>query len=230
MTSTTDTVVVTDLWAANKGHSKTNSLSSNIPTLRGTPGPSTSASRLTSSPQKSPQKLRLQSPQKLRERLQNEAKAIGEAEASLQSELSKIGEEMAKLNTASSARASDLDKLSRKIAALEGRIPEVVKELQSQNEQSKLELEKSLQASEIKVKGLDQLYKESSAENELLYEKFNAELGKIVKALKGKGKEDKEELVGKLKESSEETAKTKKENARLRRELLTLRALLKANE
>jgi hypothetical protein len=64
----------------------------------------------------------------------------------------------------------------------------------------------------------------------LLYEKFNGELGKIVKALKGKGKEEKEELVAKLKDSSEETAKTKKENARLRREILTLRTLLKGNE
>ena len=225
--TTTDTVVVKDLWAANK-HSKTNSLTSSIPTLRGTPGPS--ASRPNSSPQKSPQKLRLQSPQKLRERLQNEARAIGEAEASLQNELSKIGEEMAKLNTASSVRPGDLEKLSRKVSALESHIPELVKDLQAQNEQTKVILEKSLQGSEIKVKGLDQLYKESSAENELLYEKFNAELGKIVKALKGKGKEDKEELVAKLKESSEETAKTKKENARLRRELLTVRALLKVNE
>lgn len=221
-----DAVVVKDLWT--KGHSKTVSLSSNIPTLRGAPGPSTS--RPSSSPQRSPQKLRLQSPQKLRERLQNEAKAIGEAETSLQNELSKIGEEMAKLNTTSSLRPGELEKASRKMAALESRIPELVRDLQAQNEHTKHDLEKSLQASEIKVKGLDQMYKESSAENELLYEKFNAELGKIVKALKGKGKEDKEDLVAKLKESSEETAKTKKENSRLRRELLTLRALLKANE
>lgn len=223
-----DTVVVKDLWAANKGHSKANSVASSIPTLRSTAGPS--APRLNSSPQKPPQKLRLQSPQKLRERLQNESKAIGEAEASLQSELSKIGEEMARLNATTSVRTNDLEKLSQKITNLEGRIPELIKDLQKQNEQTKVELEKSLQASEVKVKGLDQMYKESSAENELLYEKFNAELGKIVKALKGKGKEDKEDLVAKLKESSEETAKTKKDNARLRRELLTMRALLKANE
>jgi len=74
------------------------------------------------------------------------------------------------------------------------------------------------------------LYKESSAENELLYEKFNAELGKIVRALRGKGKEDKEELVAKVKDGSEETAKIKKENARLKRENLTLRTLLKGND
>jgi hypothetical protein len=105
-----------------------------------------------------------------------------------------------------------------------------VKDLTSKNETIKADLEKSLQASEFKVKGLDQLYKESSAENELLYEKFNGELGKIVKALRGKGKEDKEELVGRVREHSEEAARVKKENARLRREILTLRTLLKGNE
>lgn len=137
---------------------------------------------------------------------------------------------MAKLNAGTLPRSQDLDRLSATMTALESRIPQVVKELTARNDRIKEDLEKSLQASEFKVKGLDQLYKESSAENELLYEKFNGELGKIVKALKGKGKEDKEELVGTLKESSEETAKSKKENARLRREVLTLRTLLKGNE
>jgi hypothetical protein len=138
---------------------------------------------------------------------------------------------MAKLNASTSlSRSADLEKLSLGITALESRIPEIIKDLTSRNDAVKSDLEKSLQASEFKVKGLDQLYKESSAENELLYEKFNAELGKIVRALKGKGKEDKEELVSKVKEGSEETAKVKKENARLRREVLTLRTLLKGNE
>jgi hypothetical protein len=138
---------------------------------------------------------------------------------------------MAKLTaTSSSSRSTDLQKLSLAMTALEFRIPEIIKDLTARNDAVKFDLEKSLQASEFKVKGLDQLYKESSAENELLYEKFNGELGKIVRALKGKGKEDKEELVSKIKEGSEETAKVKKENARLRRELLTLRTLLKGNE
>jgi len=232
--SNPDVVVIKDLWSLNsKGHTKTPSLSSNIPTLVGR---NPSMSRPPTTPGKpSPQKLRLQSPQKLRERLQNEAKAINEAEASLQSELSKIGAEMAKLNATSSSststagpRSSDLQKLASSLQSLESRIPTIIADLTSRNETIKSDLEKSLQVSEYKVKGLDQLYKESSAENELLYEKFNGELGKIVKALRGKG--EKEELVGKMKEATEETAKTKKENARLRREVLTLRALLKGSE
>ncbi|KAF8861700.1 hypothetical protein BDZ45DRAFT_799876 [Acephala macrosclerotiorum] len=225
-----DVVIIKDLWSTSgtKGHSKALSMSSNIPTLRGrTP----SISRPTTSPSKpsSPQKLRLQSPQKLRERLQNEAKAINEAEASLQNELSKIGEEMAKLNTSSTVRSPDLTKLTTTVKSLESRIPEVIKDLTSRNDAVKADLEKSLQASEFKVKGLDQMYRESTAENEILYSRFNVELAKIVKAIKGKGKEDKEELVIKLKETSDEAAKLKRENNVQRRELLTLRAILKGN-
>jgi hypothetical protein len=233
--SNPDVVVTKDLWAASsssKGQTKTISLSSNIPTLRGR---QPSSSRISISPGKpSPQKLRLQSPQKLRERLQNETKAINEAEAALQSELSKIGEEMAKLNShnlsSSYTHSTDLSKVTATLSALEQKIPEVIKDLTARNDAIKADLEKSLQASEYKVKGLDQLYKESSAENELLYEKFNGELGKIVKAIKGKGIDGKEELLVKCREQSEETARVKKENTRLRREVLTLRALLKGAE
>jgi len=229
-----EAVVVKDLWSA-KAHSK-NISQSNIPVPRGVLRENTPTSTPTKpvpSPQKgSIQKLRLQNPQKLRERLQNEAKAINTAEASLQSELSKIGEEMARLNAGRSCHNSstEIQKLSDNVKALESKIPVVIKDLTSRNQAIKEDIEASLQASEYKVKGLDQLYKEVSAENELLYEKFNGELGKIVKALKGKGKEDKEELMVKMKEATEETAKWKKENARLRREIVNLKTLLKGNE
>ena len=139
---------------------------------------------------------------------------------------------MARLNVGRTTHcnSAEIQKLSESVKALESRIPVVIKDLTSRNQTIKEDLEASLQASEYKVKGLDQLYKEASAENELLYEKFNGELSKIVKALKGKGKEDKEDLVVKMKEATEETAKWKKENARLRREIVTLKTLLKGNE
>ena len=242
ISSTPDVATIKDLWASTqstpKSSLKTPQLSSNIPTLHGHPSPS---SRPTAAASKTgPQKLRLQSPQKLRERLQNEAKAISEAETSLQNELSKIGEEMAKLtasshHTSASPRATEIAQLTQSVKAVEARIPELVKDMTSRNNAVKADLEKSLQASEFKVKGLDQLYKESSAENELLYEKFNLELEKIVKAVRSKndGKGDnsgKGDLVAKLKEASEDVARVKKDNAKLKRELVSLRGLLKAHE
>ena len=235
--STPDSVTVKELWSP-KSHNKTISLNSNIPTLRNTTHgctPSTATSRPTSSPTKnSPQKFRLQSPQKLRERIQNEAKAINEAEASLQSELSKIGEEMARLTGPSSSSlhrstTTELTALRSTISSLETRLPTLITDLTARNEAIKSDLESSLQASEYKIKGLDQLCKEASAENELLYEKFNGELGKIVKALKGKGKEDREDLVKAVKEAGEREVSARKEVGRLKREVLGLRGLLKGS-
>ena len=103
-------------------------------------------------------------------------------------------------------------------------------ELREKHEALQRDMDATVRASEAKVKAIDQLYREATAENELLYEKFNTELGKIVKALKGKGRDDKEELVAKLKGQTEEAARVKKENARLRREMVSLRTLLKGGD
>ncbi|KAH8900133.1 hypothetical protein GQ53DRAFT_801627 [Thozetella sp. PMI_491] len=219
-----------------RGHSKTLS-TSQIPTLKPTklassvnespPRPSTSPSRGSASTQK----LRLQSPQKLRERLQVEKNAVDEIDASLKSELSRIAEDMARVNSSLPRSATtDIRKLSASVRALEDRIPQVIQDLQDRQAAIQGEMETTLKATEAKVKSIDQLYKEATAENELLYEKFNSELGKIVRALKGKGREDKEELMTKLKESNEEAARLKKENARLRREMVSLRTMLKGGD
>ncbi|KAK1755601.1 hypothetical protein QBC47DRAFT_380749 [Echria macrotheca] len=219
-------------------HAKTISISQ-IPMLRSTrlpTNPNESPTRPSTSPGKpnvpsstaTGQKLRLQSPQKLRERLQVEKQAVDEIDASLKTELSRISEDMARVNSAMPRSATaDLHKLTAAIKALEDRVPQAMQELRDRQSEVQRDVEASLKASEAKVRAIDQLYKESTAENELLYEKFNSELGKIVKALKGKGREDKEELVAKMKEGSEEVARVKKENARLRREIVSLKTLLK---
>ncbi|KAI1821647.1 hypothetical protein F4861DRAFT_446410 [Xylaria intraflava] len=213
------------------GHLKMLS-ASNIPTLKPSRDlivdPADSATRPMTSPSKASGKLRLQSPQKLRERLQVEKDAVEEVDANLRSELSKISADMAKVNS-NLARSStvDLRKLSANVTALEGRLPSMLAQLTDRQEQLQKDLESALRASDAKVKAIDQLYKEARAENELLYERFNGELGKIVKALKGKGREEKEELVGRIKECSEESARLKKDNARLKREMVSLRSLIK---
>jgi len=212
--------------------------SSQIPTLKPSrlptilnespPRPATSAGKPPILPSTPSQKLRLQSPQKLRERLQVEKKAVDDVDASLRSELSRITEDMARVNGALPRSATtDLRRLSAAVKALEERIPAAMREISERQAEMHRDMDATLKATEGKVKAIDQLYKEATAENELLYEKFNSELGKIVKALKGKGREDKEELMIKLREQSEETARVKKDNARLRREMVSLRTLLK---
>lgn len=219
-------------------HSKTLS-TSNIPTLLPPrpirPGSSSgeTPSRQAGSPTRTPaQKLRLQSPQKLRERLQTEKTAVGEVDAMLQSELVKIGEEMALVNsgTLSESQTVNLQRLSQSVASLEDRMPAVMQDLQDKQDELQRDVEITLKTTESKMRSIDQLHKEAVAENELLYERFNTELAKIVKALKGKGKEDKEELIVKLKNQGEELARMKKENAKLKREMISLRAALKGTE
>ncbi|EHK17915.1 uncharacterized protein TRIVIDRAFT_44508 [Trichoderma virens Gv29-8] len=220
-------------------HTKTLS-TSNIPTLL-PPKPIRPGSSSGESPSRQPnispirsgaQKLRLQSPQKLRERLQTEKTAVGEADAMLQSELFKIGEEMARVNgdSLSDSQAANLQLLASSVASLEDRMPGVMQELRDRQDELQRDVEITLKTTESKMRSIDQLHKEAVAENELLYERFNTELAKIVKALKGKGKEDKEELIVKLKTQGEELAKMKKENARLKREMISLRAALKGTE
>ncbi|KAI8689754.1 hypothetical protein NCS56_00239200 [Fusarium sp. Ph1] len=218
-----------------KGHRHSRTLSStNIPTLRpyrsAPPGSESPPRRQSFSPSRpGTQRLRLQSPQKLRERLNTEKQAVDEVDASLKSELSKIGEEMARVNSTRppGSHSVDMRRLGAAVRQLEDRIPMAVQELQEKHGAIQHDMETTVKAAEAKVRAIDQLYKEAVAENELLYEKFNGELGKIVKALKGKGKEEKEDLMTRLRDQSEETARMKKENARLKREMVSLRAALK---
>ncbi|KAI7375620.1 hypothetical protein KC328_g14627, partial [Hortaea werneckii] len=87
------------------------------------------------------------------------------------------------------------------------------------------DLSSSLTVSENKCRKLDELYREANGENEALYARFNDELGRILKAVRGG--DGVEELKKKLKESQEDAAKLKKENSRLKRENVGLRAQLK---
>ncbi|KJZ80006.1 hypothetical protein HIM_00720 [Hirsutella minnesotensis 3608] len=223
-----------------RGHSKTLS-SSSIPTFRATKsgsGISDWPSRPSSPIRSSTQKLRLQSPQRIRERIQTDKKSASDIEASLQSELAKIGQELARVSSCSSSgasaptesRAAELADLTATVRALESTVPAVMRDLMDRQAGMQRDMETILRTSEAKIRAIDQLHKEAAAENELLYEKFNGELGKIVKALKGKGKEDKEELVAKLKEQADEAARLKKENLRLKRDMVSLRAAYKGIE
>ncbi|KAL9098746.1 MAG: hypothetical protein Q9187_009606, partial [Circinaria calcarea] len=135
----------------------------------------------------SPQKLRLQSPQKLRERLQSEQKAIEGAQGSLQAELTKISEEISALNLhrGSKLGSPDLNRLTARMATLETRLTTTFTNLSNRTTSIRSDIDSSLTVSEKKAKSLDQLYREANAENEALYERFNDELEKVLKAVRG---------------------------------------------
>ncbi|MCJ1435203.1 hypothetical protein MMC27_004575 [Xylographa pallens] len=177
---------------------------------------------------KSPQKLRMQSPQKLRERLQQEKKLIDEAGPGLQAELIKIGEELSALNLSrppSKASGPDVSDLQTRVNRLEGKISESNADMSKRYASIQADIESSVVVNERKAKSLDELYREANAENEALYERFNEELSKVLKAVKGG--QGVEEMRAKMKEAQDDSARLKRENQRLKRENLGLRSQLK---
>jgi DNA repair exonuclease SbcCD ATPase subunit len=181
----------------------------------------------------------MQSPQKLRERMQNEQSAINSAQASLQDELSRIGDELtATPSRVGSVRSSghirsksnassppfNMD-LAQRVLKLEGQLSQTVEQFNTSVQRFQNDIASSLTVAESKNKKLDELYKEANGENEALYARFNDELNRILKAVKsGDGVE---EMKTQLKEHQEELAKLRRENARLKREGAGLRAQLR---
>lgn len=109
-----------------------------------------------------------------------------------------------------------------RVRNLESRLATLSSDLENRTIALEKDLETSLIVSERRVKKLDELYREASAENEALYERFNAELSKVVKDIRlGEGEEA---LKTQLREALEELGRVKKENLRLKREISGLRA------
>ncbi|KAF2129302.1 hypothetical protein P153DRAFT_396590 [Dothidotthia symphoricarpi CBS 119687] len=179
----------------------------------------------------SPKKLRMQSPQKLRERLQIQQRDIESASQDLQSELSAITHDLAtkpdpRLSTESLTLAPTSAKtLELRIAALEKQVKNTLDSLSSRAATIAQDVGTSLQVSEARAKHLDQLYRDMNAENEALYARFNEELERVTSsARKGRAGEEAER---RLRASEEEAVRLRKENARLRREVAGLKAQIR---
>lgn len=213
------------------------------------PRPHTSSGAGITSNQTSTKKLRMQSPQKLRERLQNEQASLSTTQNSLQDELSLIGDELTStLGRTGSVRApkplnirgttpnataslptattphSNMD-LAQRVLKLESQVPAQFDGASARISAIHADLASSLAVSETKARKLDELYRESNSENEALYARFNDELGRILKAVRGG--EGVAELKKQVREGQEEMARLKRENGRLKRENVGLRAQMK---
>lgn len=181
-----------------------------------------------------PKRLRMQSPQKLRERLQLQEHDIDNASEALQNELSAIGHELSarttpRLTTQSSAPSLSVTNGTRsaeaRIAVLEKQLKATLDTLSARTSGISNDVATSLQVSEARCKHLDQLYRDVNAENEALYARFNEELEKVTSsARKGRASE---EVERRLKSSEEEAARLRKENARLKREVAGLKAQIR---
>lgn len=121
-----------------------------------------------------------------------------------------------------------------RVQALQMKVEALILEYNGRTSAIERDLESSLVVSEKRVKKLDELYREASAENEALYDRFNSELSKIARDVRaGSGEAA---LKAQLATAMEEIGRLKKENLRLKREIGGLRAqqaavaLLKASE
>lgn len=191
----------------------------------------------------------MQSPQKLRDRLQNEKRAQASAHLGLKDELDLINSEMQALklmptqqmqavkedpNTANGSPQPTNAALESRLQNLESRFDVLSGDLTGRTFTMERDLESSLVVSEKRSKKLDELYRAASAENEALYDRFNSELSKVAKDVRTGSTE--EALKSQLSGAFEEIGRLKKENFRLKREVGGLRAqqaavaLLKASE
>ncbi|KAE9986042.1 hypothetical protein EG328_006593 [Venturia inaequalis] len=178
------------------------------------------------SPSTPTRRLRMQSPQKLRERLLNEQRTVEREDVALQAELGKIGFEMRALNRgASNAESEAIASLEAKIQSITSNHTSLVSTLTSRIDSLANDLSTTLQISESRVKKLDELYREANAENEALYARFNDEIQKVVKGVRsGQGEA---EVMSRMKGAEEESARLRKENSRLKREVAGLRAQMR---
>jgi hypothetical protein len=126
--------------------------------------------------------------------------------------------------TSSSTTLSPAD-LTTRLLALESQLPNLTSSLETRLAGIAADVTSSLAVSEAKCKGLDALYREANGENEALYGRFNDELGKILKNVRGG--EGVEELKRLLRESQEEVAGLRREGMRLKRENVGLRAQIR---
>jgi archaellum component FlaC len=163
----------------------------------------------------------------LRDRLQSTVQVQNHAASALQSELHLVGQELAALTLSSSPtgnnQTSSVEALQARIRNLEQQFSNFSTDISNQTANMKKDVDSSLSVSEKRAKKLDELYREASAENEALYERFNTELGKVVKEVRaGNGVEV---MKTQLKSTLEELSRVKKENLRLKRELGGLKAV-----
>lgn len=190
-------------------------------------------------------KLRMQSPQKLRERLQNEQSSLTVTQNLIQDELARIGDELTSTPTrmgsirpmplnirgttpnfaaSTSTKPQGVD-LAQRVLKLESLLPSQIDSASERISAIHADLASSLAVSENKARKLDELYRESNSENEALYARFNDELGRILKAVRGG--DGVGELKRQVKEGQDEVARLKRENGRLKRENAGLRAQIK---
>jgi len=189
------------------------------------------------SPLSSPQADRYTNNQQLRERLNNEQKALTGVESALTAELHNMSDQLSTLTLApsnttiptptpttlrTSSLPPTLQTLTTSLQTLQTHtLPTALSTLAARLTSLQADLDTTLQAHERKVKVLEELYRQANSENELLYGRFNDELARVSDGVQaGNGVEELRMVLG---QREAEIGELRREVGRLRRERVGLR-------
>lgn len=181
--------------------------------------------------------MRVHSPQKIRERMQQQKESATTTGTALQAELDKISEDFAALNVqrggslrtpgdSSTKRDPNavMSNLATRLKALETKLPHHIQSLERSSTHFAEELTLSLKMADRKARLLDKQLREANDTNELLFQSVQEQLDKVFESVKsGDGIET---LKAQLKKSNDEAQALRRDNAKLKRDNAELRARL----
>lgn len=156
--------------------------------------------------------------------MNNEKKQISSAENVLKDELSKIGDELAQIRIGprgtkshtsstinSSTTTEDIRRLSSRLTKFESQTTSTLSNLTKKYDALNNTFQTTMAKREQEVKGLDKLYQDVNEENDVLFERFNDELGKVATAMRCGDAE--KELLRLLTKTREQEGLMRVENA-----------------
>lgn len=224
--------------ASNSSALQPRGILSERPAFGNTAPQTTAAVKSVSSSGAAVRRDRLQSSQKLRERLETQKFAVHETGATLQTEIERIGEELSALepnrqpSNASPAgtpqrHQSTMLNLSTRLRALETKVTHLTTNLAQNNVSIEKEYGFALQASESTAKQLEMLLHKAADEYEALCMRSNEELEKIFAMIGSPQGID--ELRKKLVDSQEEASRYRREYTRLKCDNAILKSQLSSD-
>jgi hypothetical protein len=115
--------------------------------------------------------------------------------------------------------------------AMEARFTAAIADAKSRHEETTRQLETVVAVQHTKIEELAKITREVEGENILLHEKYNENLAKVGKAVRNRGgREDIEALVKDMAAKTDEVKRWRQEVGRLRREAVSLKAVVKGVE
>lgn len=173
----------------------------------------------------SPKKLRKTTPQIIEERIQVQKLAVKSAQVSTQTDISDLTKDLKDLGL----DRRTADDFKTRLSVSDSKFHNINYTLAQQMNMLEVDMSAALRASERKVKELDNLLRQSNAENDALYKRNNKELERIYARVTSGGEQE-SEFPRKIAESQEEASQWMKEAKKLKRENAILKARLGAAE